>query len=200
MSDDADLIARHLSGDKRAFDEIVTRYERRVWAVCLRMCGEPEDARDAAQDCFVTALRALPSFRGEAQLSTWLHRIAVNASLDLIRKRGRRRTEPVEDVPEIASDAPGPEDETIRLSRAEAVRRALTHLSEDHRAVVALHDLQGLQYPEVAEALDVPVGTVKSRLHRARLELARLLGHLKDPADPGTEEGSAASNMTEPYR
>jgi RNA polymerase sigma-70 factor (ECF subfamily) len=177
---DAELIARHLAGDQGAFDEIVVRYERRVWAICLRMCGDVEDARDASQDAFITTLRSLGTFRGEAQLSTWLHRVAVNASLDVIRRRARRRTEHLDDTIERASDAPGPDEEAERAHRAAEVRRALARLAPDHRAVVVLHDLQGLPYPEVAEVLDVPVGTVKSRLHRARLELARLLGHLKE--------------------
>jgi RNA polymerase sigma-70 factor, ECF subfamily len=177
---DAQLITRHVAGDQSAFDEIVTRYERRVWAICLRMCGDVEDARDASQDAFITTLRSLGTFRGEAQLSTWLHRVAVNASLDVIRRRTRRRTESLDDTIEQASDAAGPDEEADRAHRAAEVHRALKRLAPDHRAVIVLHDLQGLPYPEVADALDVPVGTVKSRLHRARLELARLLGHLKE--------------------
>lgn len=189
---DAELITRHLAGDTRAFDEIVGRYERRVWAICLRMCGDPDDARDAMQDAFITALRSLGSFRGESQLSTWLHRVAVNASLDVLRRRSRRRTEPIDEVAERASDAPGPDEEAVRAHRAAEVGKALARLAPDHRAVVVLHDLQGLQYPEVAEALDVPVGTVKSRLHRARLELAKLLGHLKD-VEPSRESDPLTS-------
>lgn len=186
MTSDAELVERHLTGDRRAFDEIVSRYERRVWAVCLRMCGNPDDARDAAQETFLTAFRSLRSFRGDAQLSTWLHRVAVNSCLDLLRKRGRRHDQPLDDVPDAASGDPAPEDIAIASQRAREVRRALLRISDDHRAVLVLHDLQGLQYAEVAEALDVPVGTVKSRLHRARLEMARLLGHLseRDTSEP----------------
>lgn len=179
---DAQLIARHLGGDRRAFDAIVDRYERRVYGVCLHMCGDQEDARDAMQDSFIAALRGLPSFRSDARLSTWLHRIAVNASLDVIRRRGRHAAQPIEAVEELTSSSAGPEDEAIGAQRALEVRRAIAGLSDEHRAVVVLHDLQGMQYAEVAEALEVPVGTVKSRIHRARLELASLLGHLKEPA------------------
>lgn len=181
MSDDREIIDRHLAGDKHAFEDLIVRYERRVWAICLRMCGNPDDARDASQDTFVTALRAIGGFRGEAALSTWLHRIAVNASLDVIRKRGRAPT-PVEEVPESTDTALGPDDEAIRADRSAAVHRALAKLSVEHRTVIVLHDLQGMQYPDVAATLDVPVGTVKSRLHRARMDLARLLGHLKEPS------------------
>lgn len=189
---DAQLITRHLAGDSSAFDEIVGRYERRVWAICLRMTGDVDDARDASQDAFITALRSIGSFRGEAQLGTWLHRVAVNASLDVIRRRTRRRTEPLHDTPERASDEPGPDEEADRAHRAAEVHRALAKLGPDHRAVIVLHDLQGLQYPEVADVLDVPVGTVKSRLHRARLELARLLGHLKE-VEPAKESDPLTS-------
>lgn len=194
---DQELIAAHLAGDRHAFSTIVDRYERRVWAVCLRMCENPDDARDATQDTFVTALRALGSFRGDAQLSTWLHRIAVNASLDVRRKQSRQKAKPVEEVPEVVSTEPGPDDMTIGADRAAAVHAALARLSDEHRTVVVLHDLQGLQYPEVAKALDVPVGTVKSRLHRARLELARLLGHLRDD---GTDTPGAPSNVSRTER
>lgn len=195
--DDKELIAAHLAGDRHAFDRIVERYEQRVWAVCLRMCGDPDDARDAAQDTFVIAYRAIASFRGDAQLSTWLHRVAVNASLDVLRKKGRNKAQPAEDIPEVPSDEPGPDEQAIRSSRAAAVHAALARLSDEHRTVIVLHDLQGLQYPEVAQALDVPVGTVKSRLHRARADLARLLGHLKDE---GTEGPAAPSNVSRNHR
>lgn len=178
--DDTALAQAHLAGDRSAFDEIVTRHERRVWAVCLRICTDPDDARDAAQETFLTAFRSMGSFRGDAQLSTWLHRIAVNASLDLLRKRGRRRETTTDTVPEVASSEPQPDEMAIGGQRASEVHDALSKLSDDHRAVVVLHDLQGLEYPEVAEALQIPVGTVKSRLHRARVELSRLLGHLRE--------------------
>lgn len=180
MTEDRELVLAFVAGDRSAFEEIIVRYERRVFSVCLRMCGDQEDARDAAQETFVMAYRSLQGFRGDAQLSTWLHRVAVNASLDLLRKRSKRPTA-VEVVPEATSEEPGPEEEAVRSDRAAAVHAALAKLSEDHRAVIVLFDLQGLQYPEVAEALDVPVGTVKSRLHRARVDLARLLEHLKEP-------------------
>jgi len=194
---DRELITAHLAGDRRAFDRIVERYETRVWAIAIRLCADPDDARDAAQDTFVTAFRSIGSFRGDAQLSTWLHRVAVNASLDVLRRRGRNKAQPVESVPEIASGDPGPDEQAIRSSRAAVVHAAIARLSDEHRTVVVLHDLQGLQYPEVAEALDVPVGTVKSRLHRARTELARLLGHLKDE---GTDGSPSASNVSRNQR
>ena len=187
-ADDQDLLDRARNGDATAFDTIVDRYERRVFAVALRICRHHEDARDVTQDVFVTALRALKGFRGEAQLSTWLHRVAVNASLDLVRKRRRRDHSSTDDLAEQASPEPGPEFEAIQAVRAREVHRALGLIPPDQRALIVLHDLQGLDYAECAEALEIPLGTVKSRLHRARLALAHRLGHLRETepsGDPG---------------
>ena len=179
--EDRELVERFARGESRAFDTIVERYEQRVYAITLRMTGNVEDARDAMQDVFISALRALRSFRGDAQLSTWIHRVAVNASLDVVRKRKRHVAQPLEEAGERPSDDVGPEDAAARAARAVEVQRALQAVSEEHRAVLVLHDLQDLDYAETAAALDIPVGTVKSRLHRARSEMARLLGHLRDP-------------------
>lgn len=178
--EDRELIERFARGESRAFDTIVEKYEQRVYAIALRMTGNVEDARDAMQDVFISALRALRSFRGDAQLSTWIHRVAVNASLDVLRKRKRHVAQPLEEAGERPSDDVGPEDAAARAARAVEVQRALQHVSEEHRAVLVLHDLQDLDYAETAKALDIPVGTVKSRLHRARTEMAHLLGHLRD--------------------
>ncbi len=182
---DDELLDRFRAGDGRAFDEIVSRYERRVFAIAVRICRHHEDARDVTQDVFVTALRTLGGFRGDAQLSTWLHRVTVNASLDLVRRRSRREGPAVEEMTDQPADEPGPEAEAIGSVRAREVHRALGSLAPDQRAVIVLHDLQGLDYTEVAAALEVPLGTVKSRLHRARLALARELGHLKEQEPTG---------------
>ena len=182
---DDELLDRFRAGDAAAFDEIVSRYERRVFAIAIRICRHQEDARDVAQDVFVTALRSLSGFRGEAQLSTWLHRVAVNASLDLVRRRSRREGPSVEEMSDVPAEEPGPEAAAIGSVRAREVHRALGRIAADQRAVIVLHDLQGLDYAEVAAALEVPVGTVKSRLHRARLALARELGHLKESEPSG---------------
>ena len=179
--EDRELVERFARGDAGAFDEIVRRYEQRVYSITLRMTGNAEDARDAMQEVFVSALRALRSFRGDAQLSTWIHRVAVNASLDVLRKRKRHAAGPLEEAGDRASDDIGPEDAAARAARARDVQRALLQVSDEHRTVLILHDLQDLDYAETAAALDIPVGTVKSRLHRARIEMARLLGHLNAP-------------------
>jgi RNA polymerase sigma-70 factor, ECF subfamily len=178
--EDRELVERFARGESRAFDTIVERYQQRVYAIALRMTGNVEDARDAMQDVFVSALRALRSFRGDAQLSTWIHRVTVNASLDVIRKRKRHAAQPLEEAGDRPSDDVGPEDAAARAARAVEVERALLGVREEYRAVLVLHDLQDLDYAETAAALDIPVGTVKSRLHRARVEMAQLLGHLRD--------------------
>lgn len=182
---DDELLDRFRAGDGKAFDEIVTRHERRVFAIAIRICRHQEDARDVTQDVFITALRTLGGFRGDAQLSTWLHRVTVNASLDLVRRRSRREGPAVEEMSDQPADEPGPESEAIDSVRAREVHLALGRLAPDQRAVIVLHDLQGFDYSEVAATLEVPVGTVKSRLHRARLALARELGHLKEPEPSG---------------
>jgi RNA polymerase sigma-70 factor (ECF subfamily) len=145
------------------------------------MCG-PDEALDVAQDVFVNALRALRSFRGDAQLGTWFHRVAVNASLDHLRRR-KKVPAPLETAGDRPDPAVGPEDRAVASARAAEVQRALGRLSIEHRAVLVLADLQQLDYSEVASALDIPVGTVKSRIHRARLEMARMLGHLRTEPD-----------------
>jgi RNA polymerase sigma-70 factor (ECF subfamily) len=184
---DDELLARFRDGDQSAFDEIVGRYERRVFAIAVRICRHHEDARDVTQDVFITALRSLTTFRGDAQLATWLHRVTVNAALDLVRRRGRREGPGLDEVGERPAAEPGPESAAIESVRAREVHRALGRIADDQRAVIVLHDLQGLDYSEVAETLEVPVGTVKSRLHRARLALAKELGHLKETEPTGDQ-------------
>ena len=189
---DEELVARYKAGEERAFDEIVERYERRVYSIALRMSGNTDDAADITQDVFISSLRALRKFRGDAKLSTWLHRVAVNAALDHVRRRKRRPMQATDELPDRPSTDPGPEEEAERAARAAEVHRALSDISDDHRAVIVLHDLQGLDYAGVADALGVPVGTIKSRIHRARVELAQRLGHLRE-----TEPNGAGRPLTE---
>lgn len=174
---DEDLVRRAVGGDRAAFTRLMERHERRVYNLCLRMVGDVDDASDATQDAFLTAYRKLSSFRGEAAFTTWLHRVAINASYDLLRKRGRTPVlasstdHPVED--ERIEPAPDHADET---TGAIEVQRALLAIPEEFRAALVLHDAQDVPVQEVADILGVPVGTVKSRLHRGRVALARALG------------------------
>jgi RNA polymerase sigma-70 factor (ECF subfamily) len=173
---DEDLVRRFLSGDRAAFAALVERHERRVYNLALRMTGREEDARDATQDALLTVLKKLSSFRGEAAFTTWLHRVTVNACYDLLRKRQRapllERAD--DDLPPIEPPPAADHAQTSDLSID--VQRALTQVPEDFRVVMILHDVQDLPQEEVAAILGIPVGTVKSRLHRGRLVLARALG------------------------
>src|SRR5439155_14348570 len=183
---DAELIERYLRGDSAAFSALVRRHERRVYNLCYRMLGRDDDARDASQDAFLTALRKLSSFRGEAQFTTWMHRVAVNACYDVLR---RKRREPMLEAPrdEDAPEPPGPSspDHADSAVTAVDVQRALVQVPQEFRAVLILHDVQDLAYEDIAEALGVPVGTVKSRLHRGRVALAKLLAAPRTgPRDP----------------
>ena len=174
---DEELLAAHLRGDRDAFGQLVGRHERRVYGICLRMLGNREDAQDAAQEAFLSALRRASSFRQEAAFSTWLYRIAVNAATDQARRRGRARTTPLE--PEdagVPAPAGGHSDPGEDVATAVTVQAALTKVPDEFRAAVVLCDLLRLPYAEVAAILDVPVGTVKSRVYRGRLALAGELG------------------------
>ena len=179
---DAELVARASGGDDRAFAELVRRHERRVYNLAYRMLGREEDARDATQDTFLSCYRRLSSFRGEAAFTTWLHRIAVNASYDILRRR-RGTTLGQNELPE-----PPPEpDHGDRTALSVDVQRALLQVAVDYRAVLVLCDIQGRAYDDVAEILNIPLGTVKSRVHRGRVALGRILGPNplgSDDADP----------------
>jgi RNA polymerase sigma-70 factor (ECF subfamily) len=187
---DEDLVRRFLSGDRAAFAALVERHERRVYNLALRMTGREEDARDATQDAFLTVLRKLSSFRGESAFTTWLHRVAVNACYDLLRKRQRQpllERGGAEDRP--AAEPPPVPDHADASDLSIDVQRALLEVPQDFRVVMILHDLRDLPQEEVAQILGVPVGTVKSRLHRGRIALARALGvprpgERADPAPP----------------
>jgi RNA polymerase sigma-70 factor (ECF subfamily) len=181
---DADLVEAARQGDQGAFAVLVRRHERRVYGLALRMLGREEDARDAAQDAFVSCYRNLRSFRGDAAFSTWLHRIAVNACYDAMRKR--REVLGIEEAPE---PPPAP-DHGDAIAAAVDVRRALLLVPEEFRAVIVMHDLQDMGYDQIADVLDVPIGTVKSRLHRGRIALGEALsGEPSGPTRP-SKQGS----------
>jgi RNA polymerase sigma-70 factor (ECF subfamily) len=167
---DRELVRRHLAGDANAFNELARRHEKRVYNLAYRMLGRPDDARDAAQEAFLAAYRRLSAFRGDAAFSTWLYRITVNACYDVLRRRARD-PEPAE-IEDRDTGSPDPAD---RTATAVDVQRALLRVPDEFRAALVLHDVQDLPYEDIAEILGVPVGTVKSRLHRGRVALARAL-------------------------
>ena len=198
---DETLLARHLGGDRGAFTELLTRHERRVYGICLRMLGEPEDAADATQAAFLAVLRRAGSFRGSAAFSTWLYRVAMNAAIDQARRRGRSRSVPLGELIEEHTST-GARDPGDAVAASITVQGALARIPEEFRAAVVLCDLCQLPYAEAAEILEVAVGTVKSRVFRGRAALARELRALdpRAPAGPGTVTAPPASDEPSPQR
>ncbi|MCB5178088.1 RNA polymerase sigma factor SigM [Streptomyces antimicrobicus] len=183
---DRDLLTRHIAGDPDAFGELVRRHRDRLWAVALRTLGDREEAADALQDALVSAYRAAHTFRGESAVTTWLHRITVNACLDRARKAASRRTSPLDDTdrlerllePHESAEAPAERHDLHRQLLA-----ALSTLPAEQRAALVLVDMQGYPVAEAAQVLGVPTGTVKSRCARGRARLLPMLTHLR--ADSG---------------
>jgi RNA polymerase sigma-70 factor (ECF subfamily) len=177
---DADLIAAHAAGDPAAFAELVRRHRDRMWAVALRTLRDPEEAADALQEAFISAFRAAASFRAESQVTTWLHRIVVNACLDRMRRRQARPTVPLPETgpgePVAAGDAMA--DRETRM----VISQALASLPEEQRVPIVLVDVEGYSVADTARMLGIAEGTVKSRCARGRAKLAKLLGHLRNPS------------------
>ena len=192
---DEDLVRRYLSGDRSAFAALVERHERRVYNLALRMTGREEDARDATQDAFLTVLRKLSSFRGESAFTTWLHRVTVNACYDLLRKRQRAPLLEGGNDELPSPQPPAVPDHADATDLSIDVRRALLEVPADFRVVMILHDVQDLPQDEVAAILGIPVGTVKSRLHRGRVALARAMG--EEPARPAARERAEPTEPSE---
>jgi RNA polymerase sigma-70 factor, ECF subfamily len=167
---DLALVRRFQSGDTQAFAVLMERHERRVYNIAYRMLGTQEDAYDATQDTFLSCFRHLGSFRGDSAFSTWIHRIAVNACFDVLRKR--TLTVALEEQTIEPVSAPDHADQT---ALATDVERALARVPVEFRAALVLHEVLDLPLEVIADLLDVPVGTVKSRLHRGRVALGRIL-------------------------
>ncbi|MFJ7151146.1 RNA polymerase sigma factor SigM [Streptomyces sp. NPDC100445] len=185
---DKDLLARHVEGDPEAFGELVRRHRDRLWAVALRTLGDREEAADAVQDALVSAYRAAHTFRGQSAVTTWLHRITVNACLDRVRKAASRKTAPVDDTERLEQLLEPHESASAPAERKDVHRQlleALGTLPAEQRAALVLVDMQGYPVAEAARILEVPTGTVKSRCARGRARLLPLLTHLRP-------EGSAA--------
>lgn len=194
MHDDHPLVQAAAGGDRRALDTLLRRHYDRIFAVCRRITGNDADAADAAQDALISIARSIGRFDGRAAFSTWAYRIATNASLDELRRRRRRpmlvddRTDPRAeggDTQLVDPDA-GPRVEAI--ADRMAIDAALAQLPETFRVPLVLRDVGDLDYAEIAEALDIPVGTVKSRIARGRAQLVELLraGNQVDPSERPT--------------
>ncbi|MFE1248927.1 RNA polymerase sigma factor SigM [Streptomyces sp. NPDC058735] len=196
---DQDLLAHHVQGDPDAFGEIVRRHRDRLWAVALRTLGDREEAADAVQDALVSAYRAAHTFRGQSAVTTWLHRITVNACLDRARKAASRKTSPVDDTERLEQLLEPHESASAPTERKDLHRQlveALCTLPADQRAALVLVDMQGYPVAEAARILDVPTGTVKSRCARGRARLLPLLTHLRPDRGSDGKKPDGAGNRT----
>lgn len=195
--DDRELMRAHLGGDDDAFGVIVSRHRDRMWAVAIRTLGDREEAADAVQDALVSAYRRADSYRGDAAVSTWLHRIVVNACLDRVR---RTRARPAEPLPEhedhaqalVSRSGTDTQDAVEQTETREIVMAALRSLTPEHRSALVLVDMEGYSVQEASELLGCPTGTVKSRCARARAKLLPLLADLRaGVGDPRHRPGPA---------
>ena len=174
MMEEKDLICRAARGDAEAFRQLVEAYQTPAYRLAARMCG-PDSAEDVTQEAFLAAWRALPEFRGDCRFSTWLYRLVSNAAIDCLRREKKHRdTGDVDDL-ELPDGGPSPQEQAERSDTRDAVRRALDRLSPEHRQVLLLRFMQELDYGEIARALNVSEGTVKSRINRAKSKLREVL-------------------------
>ena len=189
--EDAALVDQCRKGDMQAFGVLVAKYQDRLFNMVYRMCGRRADAEELAQEAFLKALENLPRFRGQSRFYTWLFRIAANLTISHRRRSGRIAFQSLTQSDEFDGTqaealtaavarrrTPRPEDAAMSAETSEMVARALAELDDEFRLVVILRDIEDMDYAEIAEVLDVPVGTVKSRLHRARLVLKEKLADL----------------------
>ena len=185
--DDAALLRRHVDGDTEAFGELVRRHRDRLWAVALRTLGNPEDAADAVQDALINAFRRAPTFRGESAVTTWLHRIVMNACLDRVRHAAARPTVAWSD--DVDPPSGGSTDPASQAALRLDVEAALATLPTEQRVALVLVDMEGYPVAEAARLLGCPVGTVKSRCARGRARLLPLLApDQADQSEPVSHE------------
>jgi len=181
VNDDASLIAAARSGQPAAFGQLVSRYQNRLFTTLVAVAGSMEDAREIAQDTFVQAFIKLETFRHDSAFYTWLYRIAMNLAAS--RRRRHRPSQSVERLREASGrepidPTPGPSAALERQERAAQVRAALASLDPEHRTILVLREMDELSYEAIAELLEIPPGTVRSRLHRARMQLRERLKHM----------------------
>jgi RNA polymerase sigma-70 factor (ECF subfamily) len=177
-----ELIANSQVGDREAFGELVRRYRERVQATAYRFCGDPHLAEDIAQETFIKIWRNLPRFRA-GNFQSWMYRIAVNTAIDYARRA--RPTVDIEDLP-LAAPGDSPEDALLHIEHAQAIRQAVTRLPSHSRVTLILREYEGLSYKEIATVLDIPLGTVMSRLNYARNRLRADLAPLLEEAHAST--------------
>lgn len=196
-----DLVALAKKGDQDAFSQLVEANQNKIYSLALRMTGSPEDGADLAQEAFLRAWRSLPSFQEESSFSTWLYKLTSNLCIDFLRKEKRRKAVAItvsldddqdESPPvEVPDHRFTPEAEVERRELRSAMSRALKTMSEEHRQILILREVEGLSYTEIAQLLDVEEGTVKSRLARARISLRNILqkdGNFSSPVSSNHSE------------
>ncbi len=183
---DRELIRRYLAGDVDAFEALMQPHENRVFSICLRMMRDRDAALDATQETFLTVLGKVDRYKEQAAFSTWLYRVTVNTCYDQLRRAKRRRTEPIPD--HIDPHDPKSGDALSAVELRPEIERALGLIPPEFRAAVVLVDLEGMSLEGAADTLGVPIGTVKSRVFRARRQLAQELGNLGPPPKHPTEE------------
>ena len=192
-----ELVRAAQRGDDSAFEELVRTYEKRVYHLALRMCGNVDDAYEVAQEAFLSAWKGMRFFRGDSSFSTWLYRLTTNAAIDFLRRQRRQggsdgvSLDDEDTFLEVADPAPSPHQQAERLELRDALARGLNALSPEHRQVLLLRELQGLTYEEIAAALELDLGTVKSRIARAREKLRKYL------VASGNFSGYLPSNLAE---
>jgi RNA polymerase sigma-70 factor, ECF subfamily len=193
-TDDLTLVKRVRSGDQRAFKTLVERYQRKVYAVALGMLKNREDARDVSQEAFVKVYKYLEHFKGDSSFYTWLYRITVNLCIDVIRKKGGGSGhDPVEFDDSLAHDTSearigalgsrlgtNPQKSALRRELADKIQEALAQVPEKHRAILLLREVEGMSYEELARTLEIPKGTVMSRLFHARAKVQKILSEYLD--------------------
>ena len=172
--DDASLVSLALAGQAEAFGTLVERYDRAVYNLCLRTLRDAEEAKDATQEAFFKGFRGLRTFRTGSKFSTWIFSIAYHACCDRLNRK--RRYSDAE-IPDRADPSPGPEAQFELLDEASRLRAAIDALPEKYRTVITMYHLQGQQYEEIARVLDLPMGTVKTHLFRAKEQLRKLIGN-----------------------
>jgi RNA polymerase sigma-70 factor (ECF subfamily) len=177
-----ELIQLCKDGDRQAFNQLIAQYQNQVFNIAYGMLSDYEDASDASQEVFVKVYRSIASFRGQSSFSTWIYRICANVCNDSLRKRQRRGiTVSIENddddntISEIPSDTPTPEENVMMNERQRAVREAINSLSDEYREIIVYSDINQLSYDEISQILKCPVGTIKSRLNRARNALKKIL-------------------------
>ncbi|MBQ6528170.1 MAG: sigma-70 family RNA polymerase sigma factor [Clostridia bacterium] len=195
--DEKELLEKARGGDAKAFEQLATPYEQMVWRVCWQLTGNHEDAQDCAQEALLKAWSRLASFREASAFSTWLYRIAVTCCLDAQRRKKLRTSDSVDALHEqgidFPSSSPGPQERLEHVEHRETVRRALASLPDEQRTPLILSCIEGKSYEEIASILSLPVGTVRSRISRGRLNLKKILSDLSQNGNSSTS--SASKNM-----